>query len=148
MRDGTLARTMRNSQSVVALLLGIVLGCAAERVLVVPPAHAGTTPQRWEYACRNASGEKEPTDTANQFGQQGWELVGAAPQTLWGYVVFQAPAPVTLRISTLTGGGKPAPKLGAGLRSQRGGYLPVARPVWTSRGASMPLLTFERTRTL
>jgi hypothetical protein len=61
----------------VTLLLGVFfLGCAAER-LIVPPARAGTTPQRWEYACKDESGDKDVTKMANAFAQQGWELVGA-----------------------------------------------------------------------
>jgi hypothetical protein len=65
---------MRQSNSVAVLLLGVIVGCAAERVFVVPPAAAQNV-QRWEYACREASGERETTGMANEFGKQGWELV-------------------------------------------------------------------------
>jgi hypothetical protein len=81
---------MRTSNSAAVLFLGIIVGCAAERVLVVPPARAGTAPQRWEYSCINAN--DGVTQQANQFGQQGWELAAAAggpntwnglPSTIW-----------------------------------------------------------------
>jgi hypothetical protein len=68
---------MRRSQSVAVLLLGIIVGCAAERVLVVPQARAGTAPQRWEYACVEAIGGDDVTKMANKFGPQGWELAAA-----------------------------------------------------------------------
>jgi hypothetical protein len=69
---------MRTSNSVAVLLLGIIVGCAAERVLTVPPAHAGTTPQRWEYACIDGLQPDPVAKAANQFGQQGWEMVTAS----------------------------------------------------------------------
>lgn len=67
---------MRQTQSVAVLLLGIIVGCAAERILVVPPARAGTTPQRWEYSCESAI--QGITAMANRYGQEGWELTAAA----------------------------------------------------------------------
>lgn len=85
---------MRQSKAVVLVLLGIVVGCAAERVLSVPPARAGTSPQKWEYACREAfnMNENDENKLANQFGQQGWELaaVGAANASVW---CFKRPVP-------------------------------------------------------
>jgi hypothetical protein len=69
---------MRHHQSLAVLLLGIIVGCAAERVLVVPPAHAATTPPRWEYACANVNGADDVTKAANAYGQQGWEMVAAS----------------------------------------------------------------------
>jgi hypothetical protein len=67
------------SQVKTAFVLVVVFfaGCAAERLLVVPPARAGTSLQRWEYFCRELNGEEDVTKTANQAGQQGWELVTA-----------------------------------------------------------------------
>ena len=62
----------------VTLLLGVFfLGCAAER-LIVPPARAGTNPQRWEYVCKEEYGEDGVTKIAKEFGAQGWELAAAA----------------------------------------------------------------------
>jgi hypothetical protein len=95
-RSDTLA-AMRTSNSAAILLLGIIVGCAAERVLTVPPARAGTTPQRWEYACHRANDENDATKLANQFGQQGWELASAADFSSggYGYVIwcFKRPLP-------------------------------------------------------
>jgi hypothetical protein len=66
----------------VALLLGVFfIGCAAEHFIVVPPARAGTTPQRWEYACERAN--DDVTKMANRYGIQGWELAAAAGEA-WG----------------------------------------------------------------
>jgi hypothetical protein len=74
---------MRTPNSAAILLLGIIVGCAAERVLAVPPARAGTTPQRWEYACERVNWEPQNvTRAANEFGQQGWEM-SAAMNTVW-----------------------------------------------------------------
>jgi len=79
-RKSGIYRRMSQAKKV-ALLLGVFfLGCAAER-LIVPPAHAGSTPQRWEYACKEAGGEKDVAKMANQFGAAGWELVGGSTAT-------------------------------------------------------------------
>jgi hypothetical protein len=62
------------------LLLGVFFaGCATSEVVArnwVPPARAGTRPQRWEYACQRAT--EDITRQANEFGDQGWEMVAAA----------------------------------------------------------------------
>ncbi len=64
----------------VALLLGVFFfGCAAERLVVVPPARAGTNPTRWEHVCKFVDlDEAKATTTTNQYGEQGWELVTVA----------------------------------------------------------------------
>ena len=67
------------------IALGAFLaGCACSHVasqLVVPPARAGTTPPRWEYACFGDGYEiQDLTKYLNWFGAQGWELVGGWPQ--------------------------------------------------------------------
>ena len=53
-------------------------GCAASQVAryVVPPAQAGTSPQRWEYQCAQPTGNL--TAMANEFGREGWEMSAAA----------------------------------------------------------------------
>jgi hypothetical protein len=79
---------MRNSNSLAVLLLGIVVGCAAGatgRGLIVPPARAGTTPQRWEYACAKIGSSEQAEMAANALGQQGWELAAGGGG---GYVLF------------------------------------------------------------
>jgi hypothetical protein len=73
---------MRQPQSVAILFLGVIVGCAAERVFAVPPARAGATPQRWEYACEEAYVDRETTEMANKYGQQGWEMVATTPTPL------------------------------------------------------------------
>jgi hypothetical protein len=80
---------MRNRSSAAFVLFGIVVGCVANRALV-PPARAAEAP-RWQYACFDeAAGEKEVAKMANEYGQQGWELVTASArptpefnQTTW-----------------------------------------------------------------
>jgi hypothetical protein len=79
----------------VALLLGVFfLGCAAER-LIVPPARAGTNPQRWEYFCKTEFGEKDVARMANELGQQGWEMtaVGVLPMGTNEDWCFRRPLP-------------------------------------------------------
>jgi hypothetical protein len=44
--------------------------------LVVPPAHAGTNPTRWEYVC--TEGSERITASSNRLGAEGWELAAAA----------------------------------------------------------------------
>jgi hypothetical protein len=85
----------RMSQAKTALVLLVVFfaGCAASR-LIVPPARAGTSPQRWEYFCKHDWGDKDITSMANEAGQQGWELAavgaeGSLPPT-W---CFKRPLP-------------------------------------------------------
>jgi hypothetical protein len=60
------------------LVFAFVAGCAGAEVAqyVVPPAHAGVPVQRWEYTCQDYN--EGITAMANQFGQQGWEMVAAA----------------------------------------------------------------------
>jgi hypothetical protein len=60
------------------LLVVFFAGCAASRILAVPPARAGTTLPRWEYACRNESGDDDVSKMASAMGQQGWEMVAAS----------------------------------------------------------------------
>jgi hypothetical protein len=67
---------MSQPKTAFALLVVFFAGCAASR-LVVPPAHASTSPQRWEYACKNLKGEADVAKAANEVGQQGWELAAA-----------------------------------------------------------------------
>jgi hypothetical protein len=69
---------MNRAKTAFALLVVFFAGCAAERLFVVPPARADTSPQRWEYTCM--SGADDPAETAHKasvFGAKGWELVGA-----------------------------------------------------------------------
>jgi hypothetical protein len=64
------------------LLVVFFAGCAAERLLVVPPARAGTNPQRWEYACRGLPVEARPVEeAANKLGAEGWEMTGSSEST-------------------------------------------------------------------
>jgi hypothetical protein len=95
-------RRMNQAKSAFVLLVVFFAGCAAERLLVVPPARADTNPQRWEYACAKQDGSFDPQDDvkriANKFGQQGWELAaatstnigGSTTTTLW---CFKRPLP-------------------------------------------------------
>ena len=42
----------------------------------VPPARAGTNPQRWEYMCVQTRDADEATAGANEAGIKGWEMSG------------------------------------------------------------------------
>jgi hypothetical protein len=68
---------MRQSKTAFGLLVvGIVIGCAAEHFVVVPPARAGTSPPKWEYSCFIGDRDlEENVKRLNSFGQEGWELV-------------------------------------------------------------------------
>ena len=78
-------RLLLRMQTKRALLFLLVFfgGCAASQVAnyVVPPARAGTAPQRWEYQCLR--GTEGITEMANQHGREGWELT-AASGAGWG----------------------------------------------------------------
>jgi hypothetical protein len=73
------------------LLLGLsvsvafILGCAAS-TFVVPPARAGSSPQKWEYSCFSDSGAEDVTKQANAMGAQGWELASAAAEPHMGHL--------------------------------------------------------------
>jgi hypothetical protein len=69
-------RPMSRVKTAFALLVVFFAGCAAQRLVAVAPAHAGTPPQRWEYTCQRA--DEDITKMANRFGAEGWELVAAA----------------------------------------------------------------------
>jgi hypothetical protein len=76
------------------MVLGFVgvflLGTAATQIapLVVPPAQAGTSPQKWEYTCKpvprgGTNVDKEAHDTAaiaSELGREGWEMSGGGPR--------------------------------------------------------------------
>jgi hypothetical protein len=70
----------------VSVAIVFLIGCAAGGVasqLVVPPIRAGTTPQRSEYLCTQASATTSSlTSHLNQFGAQGWELVSTTGVSL------------------------------------------------------------------
>jgi len=83
---------MKHALLISACLAGFGLGCVAATVakpLVVPPARAGTNPQRWEYTCFNDTIYKSAESVAqksNQLGAQGWELSTSAAgnnEALW-----------------------------------------------------------------
>jgi hypothetical protein len=77
----------------VALFLCVFfLGCAAEHLLVVPPARAGTSPTRWEYACKIWDYDGVTTK-ANLFGAEGWELVTVAALPYQETWCFKRPLP-------------------------------------------------------
>jgi len=65
----------------VGFVIAFVIGCASAP-LVVPAISAQPAPpgvQRWEYSCyRDASGLN--MEQMNQYGAQGWELVGPRDQ--------------------------------------------------------------------
>jgi hypothetical protein len=71
-------RPMNRAKTAAMLLVVFFAGCAAERLLVVPPARAETNPQRWEYACFKYFDIGSTTEKANEFGAQGWEMVSAS----------------------------------------------------------------------
>jgi hypothetical protein len=83
---------MNRAKIAFALLVVFFAGCAASR-LIVPPARAGTSPQRWEYTCPYVSHNDATAvaETANKFGAEGWEwsgVFGNAPA-----VCFKRPLP-------------------------------------------------------
>jgi hypothetical protein len=78
-----MTRSLLTPKTVLAVLFGLVVGCAASQVapqFVVPVARAGTNPTKWEYTCMDIL--DGITDTANKMGAQGWELTAAS-----GYAV-------------------------------------------------------------
>ena len=63
-----------------ALTIAFLVGCITAHVasdLVVPPARAGTSPQKWEYFCFKGTFAPEIQEAANKAGGQGWEMVAA-----------------------------------------------------------------------
>jgi hypothetical protein len=70
---------MSQAKTAFVLLVVFFAGCAASAAsqFIVPPAHAGTNPQRWEYTCRAMVGAEGIGRIATEFGQQGWEMASA-----------------------------------------------------------------------
>ena len=63
--------------------------------LIVPPAHADTNPQKWEYSCIRADGIREwiavDSPEMQAYGREGWELASGAGGG-WGPVIcFKRP---------------------------------------------------------
>jgi hypothetical protein len=90
-------RSMNRAKTAFALLVVFFAGCAAAelRPLIVPPARAGTSPQRWEFTCisRGGSGNAEFAQNASVFGAQGWEMVGGAGDHIESTWCFKRPLP-------------------------------------------------------
>jgi hypothetical protein len=87
---------MSKPKMVLGLLGAFVLGCAATQIapLVVPPARAGTSPQKWEYYCMAAEGGDlagKLAGTFNPVGAQGWELVTTASSDRVASTCFKRP---------------------------------------------------------
>jgi hypothetical protein len=75
-----------NRSLVIALVsLGFAAGCLISWLspVLVPPARAGTTPQRWEYQCDN------DVRGFNRLGREGWEM--AAGGGVAGTFCFKRP---------------------------------------------------------
>jgi hypothetical protein len=88
---------MSQPKRILGLLGAFVLGCAATQLgpRIVPPARAGTAPQKWEYTCLQTV-EKDPQKVAtiaNKYGQEGWELSAAIPADFWATWCFKRPLP-------------------------------------------------------
>ena len=76
-------RHMSSRSSTLVVLAAFVAGCAAAKLLTVPPAGAQNV-QRWDYYCEAAGAEginntrnlvKGLQSTTTKAGQEGWELV-------------------------------------------------------------------------
>jgi hypothetical protein len=80
-----------NKKIVLGLLGAFLFGCVASQMtaFVVPPARAGTAPQRWEYVCNAGRSPENITAMANAYGQEGWEMSGGAGPVL----CFKRPLP-------------------------------------------------------
>jgi hypothetical protein len=79
---------MHQSKAVVMVLLGILVGCAAERVASVGTpvrtARAEEPARKWQYFCMNRPDPEQLTKEANEIGQQGWELAAGGGE---GYAI-------------------------------------------------------------
>jgi hypothetical protein len=79
-----------------AWLFAFGVGCGAgvgAANLVVPPARAGTNPQRWEYQCVEERQPETVTAAANKLGAQGFELASAAGVGGYELWCFKRPLP-------------------------------------------------------
>jgi hypothetical protein len=63
----------RTAMMGIGLALGLAIGCAAAP-FVVPPARAGTNPQKWEYMCFQENERPVVAEKANKAGAEGWEM--------------------------------------------------------------------------
>jgi len=64
-----------------ALTITFLVGCITAHVasdLVVPPARAGTSPQKWEFMCVRDTDLSRIQNIANKAGSEGWDMASAA----------------------------------------------------------------------
>jgi hypothetical protein len=88
---------MSKPKIVLGLLCAVLVGCVASQMapFVIPPARAGTSPQKWEYTCVQTI-EKAPDKIAafaDKLGQQGWEMAGATAFDYYADWCFKRPLP-------------------------------------------------------
>jgi hypothetical protein len=72
---------MNRSTLALAIVCAAAIGCAAGAVAtsrVVPPARAGSNPQKWEMTCVEENNARKLKDWGNKAGDQGWELAAAS----------------------------------------------------------------------
>jgi hypothetical protein len=87
--------TMSKPKMILGLLGAFLVGCIASQMtaLIVPPARAGTSPQKWEYACKDTGGSDDVANMANSFGAEGWDMASAAARGNWMTWCFKRPLP-------------------------------------------------------
>jgi hypothetical protein len=72
---------MKRLYLAMALTIAFLVGCITAHVasdLVVPPARAGTSPQKWEYMCVRDTDLERIQSIANKAGGEGWKMASAA----------------------------------------------------------------------
>jgi hypothetical protein len=89
---------MNKSKTVLGLAGAFVIGCAASQLVsnAIPPARAGTAPQRWEYVCNTIDSRRDHermTEQANAYGRAGWEMTAVASDNGLSSWCFKRPLP-------------------------------------------------------
>jgi hypothetical protein len=80
----------RNVITSLCLVGAFLAGCVVAQhpfphnPFVVPPAQAGTNPQRWEHLCSTNSSLQGANDMSNAVGREGWELTAVGGVAVGG----------------------------------------------------------------
>ena len=79
-----MVKQINTSLMILSAFLAGACSILVAKPLIVPPAHADTNPQKWEYSCAIFTGykphlEENPKldEQLQEYGRNGWEMIDA-----------------------------------------------------------------------
>lgn len=82
-----MVKQINTSLMILSAFLAGACSILVAQPLIVPPAHADTNPQKWEYSCgwyrqgfRQPFHEVDPKfdEVLQEYGRNGWEMIDGA----------------------------------------------------------------------